>query len=382
MAKIDLIATTLLGVESIVAKEIRKLGYKDVTVEDGRVIFVGDEMAVCRANLWLRSAERVLVKLGEFKAETFDELFEGTKALPWADWLPVNAAFPVNGYSLRSKLFSIPDCQAIVKKAIVESMKKRYRKEWFEEDGPQYKIHFGIIKDMATLMIDTSGSSLHKRGYREISNEAPLRETLAAAMIEISRWRPDMPFLDPFCGSGTIPIEAALIGTNTAPGINREFISEKWERIPERLWKSAREEAVSLISTDAKLNIMGSDIDGQAVKLSRSNARKAGTEKYISFKRIDMRDIFLRDKNGYIICNPPYGERMGEEDEVENLYKDMGMVFKGFDGWSYFILSAHDEFEKLFGQKADKKRKLYNGMIKCYLYQYYNNKERTQPGDI
>ncbi|TZE82574.1 THUMP domain-containing class I SAM-dependent RNA methyltransferase [Calorimonas adulescens] len=382
MAKIDLIATTLLGVESIVAKEIRKLGYKDVTVEDGRVTFTGDEMAICRANLWLRSAERVLVKLGEFKAETFDELFEGTKAMPWADWLPVNAAFPVNGYSLRSKLFSIPDCQAIVKKAIVESMKKRYRKEWFEEDGPQYKIHFGIIKDRATLMIDTSGPSLHKRGYREISNEAPLRETLAAAMIEISKWKPEIPLSDPFCGSGTIPIEAALIGTNTAPGINREFISEKWERLPERLWKGAREEALSLMRPDSKLNIMGSDIDGQSVKLSRSNARKAGMEKYISFKRIDIRDIFLRDKNGYIICNPPYGERMGEKDEVENLYRDMGMVFKDFDGWSYFILSAHEEFEKLFGQRADKKRKLYNGMIKCYLYQYYNNEERTQPGKI
>lgn len=382
MAKIDLIATTLLGVESIVAKEIRKLGYKDVTVEDGRVTFTGDEMAICRANLWLRSAERVLVKLGEFKAETFDELFEGTKAMPWADWLPVNAAFPVNGYSLRSKLFSIPDCQVIVKKAIVESMKKRYRKEWFEEDGPQYKIHFGIIKDRATLMIDTSGPSLHKRGYREISNEAPLRETLAAAMIEISKWKPEIPLSDPFCGSGTIPIEAALIGTNTAPGINREFISEKWERLPERLWKGAREEALSLMRLDSKLNIMGSDIDGQSVKLSRSNARKAGMEKYISFKRIDIRDIFLRDKNGYIICNPPYGERMGEKDEVENLYRDMGMVFKDFDGWSYFILSAHEEFEKLFGQRADKKRKLYNGMIKCYLYQYYNNEERTQPGKI
>jgi Putative RNA methylase family UPF0020. len=261
-------------------------------------------------------------------------------------------------------------------------MKKRYRKEWFEEDGPQYKIHFGIIKDRATLMIDTSGPSLHKRGYREISNEAPLRETLAAAMIEISKWKPEIPLSDPFCGSGTIPIEAALIGTNTAPGINREFISEKWERLPERLWKGAREEALSLMRPDSKLNIMGSDIDGQSVKLSRSNARKAGMEKYISFKRIDIRDIFLRDKNGYIICNPPYGERMGEKDEVENLYRDMGMVFKDFDGWSYFILSAHEEFEKLFGQRADKKRKLYNGMIKCYLYQYYNNEERTQPGKI
>lgn len=372
MAKIELIATTLLGVESIVAKEIRKLGYKDVTVEDGRVTFVGDEAAVCRANLWLRCAERVLIKIGEFKAETFDELFEGTKALPWADWLPADAEFPVNGYSLRSKLFSIPDCQAIIKKAIVESMKKKYKREWFEENGAQYKIHFGMIKDKVTLMIDTSGPSLHKRGYREISIEAPLRETLAAAMIEISRWKPDMPFLDPFCGSGTIPIEAAMMATNTAPGINRNFTAENWERVPEKLWSSAREEASSLMKADSSPNIMGSDIDGQAVKLSRENAKKAGMDKYISFKRTDMRDIFLRDDNGFIICNPPYGERMGEKDEVEELYKDMGMVFRNFDGWSYYILSAHEEFEKLFGRKADKKRKLYNGMIKCYLYQYNN----------
>ncbi len=374
MSKIDITATTLLGVESIVAKEIRQLGYKDVTVQDGRVTFVGDELAVCRANLWLRCAERVLINLGEFKAETFDELFEGTKALPWADWLPVDAVFPVNGYSLRSKLFSIPDCQAIIKKAIVESMKGRYKKEWFDESGSQYKIHFGIIKDRATLMIDSSGPSLHKRGYRELSVEAPLRETLAAAMVEISRWRPDMPLCDPFCGSGTIPIEAALMGSNTAPGIMREFAAESWERIPQKLWKDAREEAVSRINKDARLNIMGSDIDGQAVKLSRSNAKKAGVDALISFKRTDMRDLYLREDSGYIICNPPYGERMGEQSEAEELYKDMGLAFKDLaPGWSYYILSANEEFEKLFGQKADKKRKLYNGMIKCNLYQYRKN---------
>ena len=376
MAKIDIIATTLFGVESMVAKELRQLGYKDLSIQDGKVTFKGDELAICRTNLWLRCAERVLIKLGDFKAETFDELFEGTKALPWADWLPVDANFPVNGYSLRSTLFSIPDCQAIIKKAIVESMKDRYKKSWFDEDGSQYKIHFGIIKNEVTLMIDTSGPSLHKRGYRELSVKAPLRETLAASMIELSRWKSSQSLCDPFCGSGTISIEAALKGTNTAPGIMRKFAAESWDRIPAKLWKSAREEAHSLQDTNADLNIMGSDIDGQAIKLSRSNAKKAGMDKFISFKRTDMRDIYLRDKNGYIICNPPYGDRIGSQNESEELYRDMGLAFKEIaPEWSYYILSDNENFEKLFGRPASKRRKLYNGMIKCTLYQYYKKNQ-------
>ncbi|MEW8997184.1 MAG: class I SAM-dependent RNA methyltransferase [Thermoanaerobacter sp.] len=374
MSKIEFIASTLFGVEAITAREVKELGYKDVTVENGKVTFVGDEAALCRSNLWIRTAERIYVKIGEFTATTFEELFEGTKALPWEDWIPEDGRFPVEGYSIKSKLFSVSDCQAIVKKAVVERLKKKYKKEWFEENGATYKIKFSLMKDKVTLMIDTSGDGLHKRGYRVISNEAPLRETLAAAMIMLSFWKPDRPLIDPFCGSGTIPIEAAMIGINLAPGLKRQFVSEKWWRISNKLWKEAREEAVGAIKKDITLNIKGYDIDENAIKLSKDNARKAGVEKYITFENIPLKDLKTDDKYGVIICNPPYGERMGELKEVEKLYKEMGKVFKKLDTWSFYILTSHERFEKLFGREASKKRKLYNGMLKAYYYQYYGPK--------
>ncbi len=374
MSKIEFIASTLFGVEAITAREVKELGYKDVTVENGKVTFVGDEMAFCRSNLWIRTAERIYVKIGEFTATTFEELFEGTKALHWEDWIPEDGRFPVEGYSIKSKLFSVSDCQAIVKKAVVERLKKKYKKEWFEENGATYKIKFSLMKDKVTLMIDTSGDGLHKRGYRVISNEAPLRETLAAAMIMLSFWKPDRPLIDPFCGSGTIPIEAAMIGINLAPGLKRQFVSEKWWRISNKLWKEAREEAVGAIKKDITLNIKGYDIDENAIKLSKDNARKAGVEKYITFENISLKDLKTDDKYGVIICNPPYGERMGKLKEVEKLYKEMGKVFKKLDTWSFYILTSHEKFEKLFGREASKKRKLYNGMLKAYYYQYYGPK--------
>ncbi|HHY03802.1 MAG TPA: class I SAM-dependent RNA methyltransferase [Thermoanaerobacterales bacterium] len=371
MANIELIATTLLGMESLVSREIKSLGYNNVKVENGRVIFKGDEQALCRGNLWLRTAERLLLKIGEFTALTFDELFEGTKSLPWHKWIPENAAFPVKGYSLKSKLFSVPDCQAIIKKAVVEKLKTRYKKQWFEENGPLYPIRFSIMKDRVTLMLDTSGESLHKRGYRQVSNEAPLRETLAAAMIMLSDWRYDRPLIDPFCGSGTIPIEAALIGTNTAPGINRDFISKSWPNIPKKLWDNAHNEAHDMIKNNIDLNILGSDINSKAIKLSQDNAIKSGMDKHTMFKQCALKDFSTNDKYGCIICNPPYGERIGKLDEVEKLYIEMGNIFKKLDTWSFYVLTSHEDFERLFGKKANKNRKLYNGMIKCYYYQFF-----------
>lgn len=370
MTPIKLIAPTLFGIESVTANELKRLGYSNVTVEDGRVTFIGDKQAICRSNLWIRSAERILVKIGEFSATTYDELFENTKSLPWDEWIPEDGAFPVKGYSLKSKLYSVPDCQSIIKKAVVEKLKNKYKKSWFDETGPLYQIQFSLMKDKVTLMIDTSGPGLHKRGYREKANIAPLRETLAAAMILLSRWRSDRPLLDPFCGSGTIPIEAALIGANIAPGLDREFVSQGWPQIPKKMWWDARNEAHSLIKKE-KLEIRGSDIDKESVKLSKENAYKANVDEYITFENVAVKDIKPFGDYGCIICNPPYGERMGEKHEVEQIYKQMGKAFKQFDTWSKYILTPYEDFQNHFGKIADKNRKLYNGMIKCYYYQYF-----------
>ncbi len=371
MAKIELTAITLFGLEALAAREIRDLGYETVTVEDGRVTFIGDEMAICRSNLWLRTAERVLVKLGEFEATTFEALFEQTKALPWTDWIPENAAFPVKGYALKSKLFSVPDCQSIIKKAVVESMKQVYPNTWFEEKGPLYQIQFALMKDRATLMIDTSGDGLHKRGYRENANEAPLRETLAVAMVQLSVWNAGKALIDPFCGSGTIPIEAALIGANIAPGLQREFAAQGWERIPKALWWDARKEAHAQIKSEQAFRIVGSDIDAKNIALAKENAALAEVEEWISFEQLPVKEITSQDSYGCILCNPPYGERLGELKEAENLYRQMGRIFSRFDTWSYYILTSHEKFEYLFGRKANKRRKMYNGMLKCNLYQYF-----------
>ncbi len=368
--KIELIATATFGLEAVVAREVRALGY-EAEVENARVIFQGDEKAVCRANLWLRSADRVLARIGEFKALTFDELFEKTKALPWADWLPENANFPVEGKSIKSTLFSVSDCQAIVKKAVVESMKKKYHRKWFEENGPRYTIEVSLLKDVATLTIDTSGAGLHKRGYRRLSTAAPLKETLAAAMINLSFWNPERILLDPFCGSGTIPIEAALIGLNAAPGLQREFAAGKWPVIPQQLWNDARQEAEDLIQRDIKLNIRGTDIDPKVMSIARYHAKLAGVNEHVSFQQMPVADLRNKRKYGCIICNPPYGERLEDINDVEHLYREMGQVFKPLGTWSFYVLSSHQNFEKLFGRRADRKRKLYNGRIECHYYQFY-----------
>lgn len=371
MSKIQLIATATFGLEAVVAREVRELGYEDMMVEDARVTFAGDESAVCRANLWLRTADRVLLKMGEFKALTFDELFEKTRALPWPDWIPENAAFPVQGKSVKSQLHSVPDCQAIVKKAVVEKMKQKYKREWFQETGPQYTIEVALLKDVATLTIDTSGAGLHKRGYRKLGSKAPLKETLAAAMVLLSRWHPEHALIDPFCGSGTIPIEAALIGSNLAPGLHRAFASEKWPVIPKALWARAREEAKGLAYYTQPLHIIGSDIDGEVLSLARYHARQAGVEEKVFFQKVPVSGLRSKRKYGYIICNPPYGERLGDTKQAEELYREMGRTFKSLDTWSFYILAAHPNFERLFGKKPDKKRKLYNGRIQCNYYQYY-----------
>jgi len=371
MSELELIATTTFGLEAVVADELKKLGYEQLVVENGKVTFTGDESAICRANLWLRCADRIRLKVGEFKAVTFDELFEKTKALPWADLLPADASFPVDGKSVQSALFSISDCQAIVKKAVVESMKRRYQTEWFREDGPLYKIEVSMLKDAATLTIDTSGAGLHKRGYRVSGSGAPLRETLAAALLLIARWQPGIALIDPLCGSGTIPIEAALIGQNIAPGMNRTFASEEWPTIAREHWREARKETHDLADYEQKLDLTGTDINEALIETARKNAAEAGVEQLIHFQARSLSELSSKKKYGKVICNPPYGERLGSIKEVEQLYRQMGKLFKTLDTWSFYILTASENFEPLFGRRSSKKRKLYHGNIKVHYYQYY-----------
>ncbi|MFU8795032.1 MAG: THUMP domain-containing class I SAM-dependent RNA methyltransferase [Dethiobacteria bacterium] len=371
MSKIDLIATATFGLEALVADELRALGYDQLQVENGRVTFKADEMAICRSNLWLRTADRVRLKVGEFQATTFDQLFENTKALPWADIIPSGAAFPVDGKSVQSTLFSISDCQAIVKKAIVESLKTRYKSDWFKEEGPLYRVEISILKDTASLTIDTSGAGLHKRGYRVSGSRAPLRENLAAALVLISRWQPETSLIDPFCGSGTIPIEAAMIGMNIAPGMNRNFAAEDWPLIPKELWHEARRETHDRAEFGRDLDITGTDISEEMIKTARCNAAEAGVEDAIHFQTRPFAELSSKKKYGKIICNPPYGERLGSLEESEKLYKSMAKTLKNLDSWSYYILTASENFETLFGKKASKRRKLYHGNIKVHFYQYF-----------
>ncbi|MGG4440213.1 THUMP domain-containing class I SAM-dependent RNA methyltransferase [Brevibacillus fortis] len=379
MQKVELIATATFGLESVVAEEVKALGYGPVQVENGKVTFTADISAIPRTNLWLRTADRVRLKIGEFKATTFDELFEKTKALPWADWITEDGTFPVEGKSVKSTLFSVPDCQAIVKKAVVESLKKTYKSEWFDEQGPMYKIEVALLKDVATLTIDTSGPGLHKRGYRELIGQAPLKETMAAAMIMLSRWKPDRVFMDPFCGSGTIPIEAALIGQNIAPGMNREFVSESWPIIPKTAWREARAETHDLARYDQKLEIIGTDMDDEILKIARRNATEAGVDDLIHFQRMDVRDVRTSRKYGYLICNPPYGERLGEWKQVAKMYGEMGKTFAAMDTWSFYIITSDEQFEEHFGRTASKKRKLYNGNIKVDYYQFFGPRPPRGP---
>lgn len=370
MSKIDLIATTTFGLEAVVKREIQSLGFENIKTFDGRVEFTGDERAIVKSNLWLRCAGRVWVKVGEFTADTFDSLFEQTKALPWGDWIPEDGKFTVVGKSVKSKLFSVPDCQAIVKKAVVEKMKTKYDVDWFDETGAEYTIQVGILKDVVTLAIDTSGSGLHKRGYRENAMIAPLKETLASAMVQLSFWRKDRILLDPFCGSGTIPIEAAMLARNIAPGLGRKFASEGWERIDPKIWKEERKAAYQAIDYDIVPELYGSDIDEDAIKIAEENAVKAGVDDCITFEVKSCKDIVLPGDYGVLITNPPYGERIGELKEVEDLYRALGAIMKGNPTWSTYLITSMEYFETLFGRKADKKRKLFNGRIKTDYYQF------------
>lgn len=374
MTTYDLIATSAMGLESLVAKEVRDLGY-ECEVENGKIFYKGDARAIARSNLWLRTADRIKIKVGEFRATTFDELFEKTKALPWEQFLPENAEFPVTGKSLKSKLFSVSDCQAIVKKAIVNRLQKHYKRtSWLEENGPFVKIEVALLKDIATLTIDTSGPGLHKRGYRTDQGEAPLKETLAAALIMLTNWSPDRPFIDPFCGSGTIPIEAALIGQNIAPGFNRAFVSESWPWISGDVWDDARNEAEDLANYDQQLDITGTDIDHRMVNIAEGNSVEAGLGNLISYKQMRVQDLTVKSEYGVIIGNPPYGERLGDKPAVEQMYKEMGQVLSSLDTWSIYILTSHPQFESLFGKPATKKRKLFNGFIRTDLYQYWGKR--------
>jgi len=379
VSKIELVAPCNFAVEAILSREIKNLGYEITKVEDGRVSFMADEEGICRSNLWLRTAERILVKIDEFEALTFEELFEKTKRLQWHRWIPKDAEFPVaKASSIKSKLFSTSDIQSIVKKAVVESLKSKYKQQWFEETGERFPIHVFLNRDKASLYLDTSGLSLHKRGYRELSNAAPIKETLAAAMVLLTPWKADRAFIDPLCGSGTIPIEAAMIGLNIAPGRGRSFVSENWRWIGSRLWNEAKEEAGSIERRDGTLNIQGYDIDESALKVARINAKMAGLEDKLHFQKRDISELSSKEKYGFIVTNPPYGERLSDIKSVEGLYKEMEKVFSRLETWSFYIITSHEGFEKFFGRRADKKRKLYNGMMKTDLYQFFGPKPPRQ----
>ena len=378
--KMTLIATAAMGLEALVAQEVRDLGY-ECTVENGRVLFEGDETAIARANMWLRTADRVKILVGEFKAYTFDELFEKTKKLPWENYLDETAEFPVMGKSVKSKLFSVSDCQAIVKKAIVERMKKAYKKDgWLDENGPLYRIEVGLLKDRATLTIDTTGpQALHKRGYRTGQGEAPLKETLAAALVKLTNWTPDRPLVDPFCGSGTIAIEAALIGQNIAPGFNREFVSEEWPMIDSSVWDKVRDEAEEQANYDQPLDISGYDIDHKMINIAKENALEAGLGDLIQFKQMQVKDFTTTKEYGVIIGNPPYGERLSDKPSVERMYKEMGEVLRQYETWSVYMMTSDENFEQFYGKPATKKRKLFNGFIRTDYYQYWGKRPPRNP---
>lgn len=371
MNNIKLVAPCLFGTESILADELRRMGIEKVAAENGRVLFEGEMNILARANINSRFAERILINVGEFTATTFTELFEGVKALNWEDYIGPKDAFPVNGWSINSQLHSIPDCQSIIKKAIVERLKSCYNISWFEETGPEYKIRFSIHKNSVTMMIDTSGDSLHKRGYRRNSNSAPIKETLAASMCDLARIYPDTHIYDPFCGSGTILIEAAMMAKKLAPGLRRYFAAERFGFIPQNIWREERTRAQDLILNDIDFEAYGFDIDDNALELTRENAQKAGVSKYIKVQKGDVKDFKAPKERSIIVTNPPYGERLLDVREAEKLYRIMGENFEVGDGRKVFVISPHDEFEKHFGRTADKRRKLYNGMIKCQCYMYF-----------
>ena len=360
------------GLESVMKKEITDLGYPVVKVEDGRVTFSGDAGAISRANVFLRTTERVLLKAGSFRAETFDELFEGTKAIPWERYFPKDAKFWVaKASSIRSRLFSPSDIQSIMKKAMVERMKGAYGLTWFPEDGASFPLRVFLNKDEVTVGIDTTGESLHKRGYRTLTSKAPITETLAAALLMLTPWKRDRILVDPFCGSGTFPIEAAMLAANMAPGMNREFLSENWPHlIPKRCWYDAVNEANDCLDLSAETDIQGYDIDGEIIRAARANAQAAGVDHLIHFQRRPVSELSHPKKYGFIVTNPPYGERLEEKKNLPELYRTFGEQFAALDSWSAYVITAYEDMERYFGRKAAKNRKIYNGMMKTYFYQF------------
>ncbi|MGF7146147.1 putative N6-adenine-specific DNA methylase [Anaerotaenia torta] len=376
MKQYEYISPCHFGLEAVLKRELTDLGCEITKVEDGKVTYTGDENTCARANVFLRTTERVLLKVGSFHAETFDELFENTKQLPWEEYLPKDAKFWVaKANSVNSKLFSPSDIQSIMKKAMVERMKMKYKQDWFEENGASYPLRVTILKDEVTVCIDTSGESLHKRGYRRLTSKAPITETLAAALIMLTPWNKDRLLVDPFCGSGTIPIEAAMIGAKIAPGMNRNFLAESWSNlVPQESWAKAKQEAEGLMNKEAELLIQGYDLDGEIIKAARQNARWAGVDHLIHFQQKPLKELSSNKKYGFIITNPPYGERLEEKKELPELYKEMGRVFKALDSWSYFIITGYEDAQKYIGSQADKNRKIYNGMMKTYFYQYMGPK--------
>ena len=372
MERIELIAPGHFGMEAVLKREILDLGYDVSKVEDGKITFIGDMEAVCYANVFLRSAERILIKVGTVHAETFDELFEGTKALPWEQYIPENGRFWVaKATSIKSKLFSPSDIQSIMKKAMVERLKSVYHKEWFTEDGPSYPIRVAFMKDEAVIGLDTSGESLHKRGYRRLTSKAPITETLASALILFTPWKKDRILVDPFCGSGTFPIEAAMIAANIAPGMSRSFLAEQWSNlVPKKSWYNAMDEAQELVDDKIETDIQGYDIDPNVVKAARENARLAGVDHLIHFQQRPVSALNHPKKYGFVITNPPYGERIEEKANLPQLYREIGEAFQRLDCWSEYVITAYEDAEKYIGKKADKNRKIYNGMMKTYFYQF------------
>ena len=383
MERFELIAPCHFGLEAVMKREILDLGYEVSQVEDGRVTFIGDAEAVCRANIFLRTTERILLKVGSFKAETFEELFQGTRAIPWEQYIPRDGKFWVaKASSIKSRLFSPSDIQSIMKKAMVERMKGAYGITWFPEDGASYPLRVFLYKDVVTVAMDTSGDSLHKRGYRTLTSKAPITETLAAALLMLTPWKPDRILVDPFCGSGTFPIEAAMMAANMAPGMNREFLAEEWKNlIPKKCWYEAMDEANDLVKDDISVDIQGYDIDGEIVRATRANAAAAGVDHLIHFQQRPVSQLSHPKKYGFLITNPPYGERIEDKKNLPELYKTIGERFAALDSWSAYIITAYEDTERYFGRKADKNRKIYNGMMKTYFYQFMGPKPPSRnPG--
>ena len=370
MSKYNLIATSAFGLESVVSWELKNLGFTDLKTSDGKVEFQGDFIDIARCNIWIRTADRILIKLAEFRAMDFEMLYQGALKIPWEDIVPEDGYTHVKGKSVKSKLYSTPDCQRIVKRGIIDALMRKYKRKQFLENGPLYTVQIALKKDIATITLDTSGHGLHKRGYRTGAGEAPIKETLAAGLVILSRWTPDRIFADLMCGSGTIPIEAAMFGKNIAPGLYREFVSENWPIIPKKIWEKVRAHASDSIK-DIPLTILASDHDKNVFKKAKLNAENAGVSENIDFQKKPLEEFSSKKKYGCVVCNPSYGERLDDEKKVIKTYHSMGEIFKKLDEWSFFIITPHSGFEKNFGFKSTKNRKLYNGKIKCYYYQYF-----------